>query len=345
MKKSLIIIFCIFALTHISCTNLQKQIVFQTDPIILKTEGWHVVQYELKDISQDAILEIQNYIKPNAAWYGSTSINGKPLEAETRSQAQRIYSPNSDGTVSAFYHSGNSIQYKRQEDAIVFREEFLEENDPLEQQFSIEPDISMEDAYEVASQLIEKMEFLQDYSLLYWNKAVSIGKDEIVTSIGWDFIFTRTIDGINSVNTDGWNQWINQSAPKNYGAWQEKCWIYVDEHGLFRIRIDNLGAQKTNSKEVTLINSETIKQTIIKELEMRYLSNPKYRIKVINIVLRRAMLNDEENEDGGISTPCWEIRYTVDDDQMNEVLYLNAVTGDYIEPGMNKEAYDICFNS
>ncbi len=271
------------------------------------------------------------------------------FNAESENSEFKAYTLNNLGGYASFWgqNNGNTYQYIRNADTIVMREEYLESNDPLAPNFAKSINISSDAALKIAEETLSDLGVDENIKLLYKNKAIAFSGTEAST-IGWDFIFTRCNNGLNTPYVDYFDLWSNSDAPVNYAPWDKECYfVFVDEDGVYRLYVRGAGQQidcEDNEEKllpfVQLI--EKIKTQLIAQHSLP--SGEKQIVLVRQINLCSTLVNIDGSEKIGKSIPSWEVVYylgdgtSFDESEAYELTtFFSAIDGSYIEPRIGED--------
>lgn len=303
---------------HFSACDYEKQMA-----VVNPDSPWYLIETQENMFSEK---NIENHIPfsfPNQGIFIALSINEK--------KELSLFS----GDV-----GGNTIQYKRNANAIVVREENIEDNDPMAEDFERIPTVTREDAFCIAYNTIESLHIDPHIVLLYSNKAIAYTEDGPI-SYGWEFVFSRQSDELAAPYIDYCNTWKNSDPPVNFAPWsKECCFLFVDDDGLFRLDIRGAGRDTgVLEKDVQLLPFIQIKEKIDDQLIAQHAIESPQTVYVWKIDLRCCVINYNSQTEYGVCIPCWMIRYYLcDGDQYsaNEkselTLFIDAINGNYIEP-------------
>lgn len=213
--------------------------------------------------------------------------------------------------------------------------------------FPKDPALSYESAQSKAEQFVETHEI--KLSLLK-SEPCTIIYDYVNRSYGWRFYFTKEVDGLFSKFDDGKWYYVNpKHLPDNVAPWsQEMCVIVVDCDGICEFIWQ--GASVELNRTNTALNSDyhylnnVIKKTII-DVYTTSLPEEKGNIDIIinNIDLGISMIETESGD--GVYVPSWYVDFkykweTYEDKDVNwenDLLIINAISCQYIEPRITKK--------
>ena len=268
----------------------------------------------------------------------------------------KAYTPNNLGGYASFWgqYNGNTYQYTRNADTVVMREEYLEPNDPLAAYFAKSAGISSEAALKIAEETLIDLNVDKNIKLLYENKAIAFAGTE-AEAVGWDFVFTRSNNGLPSPYVDYFDLWSNSAAPENYAPWDSEFYfIFVDKDGVYRLYVRGAGQQiDYEDNDVKLLPYNQLIEKIKMQLVAQHAlpSGEKQIVVVRQINLCSALVNINDNKKIGRSIPSWEVVYylgdgtSFDESEAYELTtFFSAIDGSYIEPRVGADvisrAYD-----
>ena len=203
-----------------------------------------------------------------------------------------------------------------------------------------EPDISQEDAYAIALQYLDSLGIDLE---LYSAEPCSFIKDYVDKTTGWQFVFTRAIAGLQTIDTVNSTNWTKETAPSYGSPWgEEQLVISVDKTGLFGLNWKGASTvSRTVADSAQLIDFETIHQRITDQLSYKYGfsdDDSKIEIEISEVRLGISMISLENRTDVGEYLPTWYVSYRYkgenEDDnawQWQQIMF-NATDGSYIEP-------------
>jgi beta-lactamase regulating signal transducer with metallopeptidase domain len=204
-----------------------------------------------------------------------------------------------------------------------------------------EPEISQEDAYAIALECREALGADLD---LYSVQPCSFIKDHVDKTTGWQFLFTRKISGLQTLDTIGTLGWRDETAPSYGSPWgEEQLIISVDKDGLFSFWWKGASQiSRTVAESAKLLDFDSIKQRITDQLSFNYAfnaeENGKYEIEISEIRLGISMISMENRTDIGEYLPTWYVSFRYKPENLSERFWksqqimFNAVDGSYIEP-------------
>lgn len=277
------------------------------------------------------------------------SITEFSFDSKSESTEFKAYTPNSSGSYASFWgqYNGNTYQYTRDANTIVMREEYLEPNDSLASCFTKNVSISKDAALEIAEETLAALNVDKNIKLLYGNKAIAFSGIESL-AIGWDFVFTRNNNGLQTPYVDYFDLWSNSAAPVNYAPWDSEFYfVFVDENGVYRLYVRGAGQQiicVDNDVELLAFDQivEKIKTQLIAQHELP--SGEKQVVLVKEITLCSALVNIDDDENIGMSIPSWEVIYYIGDgtsfdksEAYELTTFFSAIDGSYIEPRICKD--------
>ena len=205
-----------------------------------------------------------------------------------------------------------------------------------------EPDISQKEAYALALECREALGADLD---LYSVQPCSFIKDYVDKTTGWQFVFTRMISGLQTIDTIGTLNWREETAPSYGSPWgQEQLIVRVDKEGLYSFWWK--GASQISNTEVQsaqLEDFDTIQQRITDQLRYNYaytgeLEDINFEIEIARIRLGISLISLENKTETGVYVPTWYVdyRYKLDarggDEWENQQIMFNAIDGSYVEP-------------
>ncbi len=209
-----------------------------------------------------------------------------------------------------------------------------------------ESDISQKDAYELALSYVNELNMGLE---LYSAEPCTVIEGLVDKSVGWRFVFTRKISGLQMPYQD-FVAYLNPDALPSCGApWEpEMCRMVIDENGLVTFAWH--GASKlsdVNAESIELKPFDFIQSRIADQLKFIH-SNPIRNdvgadIKITKISLGTSLISVKDEPDAGIYVPSWYVDYYIkwsDEDSYNNELntvILNAIDGSYIEPRVTDE--------
>ena len=211
--------------------------------------------------------------------------------------------------------------------------------------------VSETEAQAVAQSVVAELGF-SDLRLLSSERICSFIGNK-VQSKGWDFIFTRDNNGLQSYfsfNTISYGG-FNVPLPTLCSPWgQEVLLLSVDAEGVLCFDLRNY--EEYNGilrKNVKLCPWEDLREQIEKQLFYHHAysaEQSKYTtIRINDIMLRSATVNVFDDLDTGRTIPVWLIAYTYEAEiekniiMYTDCIYFNAIDGTYIEPRVPYEIW------
>ena len=278
------------------------------------------------------------------------------FSAENEKSEFKAYTPNNSGGYASFWgqFDGNTYQYIRNADTIVMREEYLEANDPLASNFAKSVNISSDAALKIAEETLSDLGVDENIELRYLNKAIAFSGTESFV-IGWDFVFTRSNNGLQTPYVDYFDLWSNSAAPTSFAPWDSECYfVFVDEGGVYRLYVRGAGQQITcEDNDVKLLPFdeliERIKTQLVKQHSLP--DGEKQVVLVKQINLCSTLVNIVDNKKIGRSIPSWEVIYYLGDGSSFDAseayeltTFFSAIDGSYIEPRIGEEVISRIYN-
>lgn len=249
----------------------------------------------------------------------------------------------------SFYSTTWNWQYMRVASASIMQKDFLQpeytESDALLlPDFAHDPLISKDDACAVAWKLIEEMGLASDFAVYTAEKAIAYEGREPST-YGWQFIFTRTSNGLQApFDFDGWATWETSPQPAYAAPWsREMISIFVDPDGIYKCDVRGLSAEtKVMYENVTLLPFDQLLERIKKQLVYQHAYQEEgvtgQMVTVSSITLGLSVINEKDKPGYGMLIPSWtvEYRFSYNEDAFDynfdtETVF-NAIDGSYIEP-------------
>lgn len=271
------------------------------------------------------------------------------FNAESENMEFKAYTLNELGGYASFWgqYNGNTYQYTRNADTVVMREEYLESNDPLAPNFAQNINISSDAALKIAEETLSDLGVDKNIKLKYRNKAVAFSGTDAF-AIGWDFVFTRSNNDLQTPYVDYFDLWSNSAAPTSFAPWDSECYfVFVDEDGVYRLYAKGAGRQiACENSAVKLLPFddviERIKTQLIKQHSLP--DGEKQVVLVRQINLCSTLVNIVDNEKIGRSIPSWEVVYylgdgtSFDESEAYELTtFFSAIDGSYIEPRIGED--------
>jgi beta-lactamase regulating signal transducer with metallopeptidase domain len=256
------------------------------------------------------------------------------------------YVKNAKGTISGFslYNKGETFGYNRCTDMAICPASDYEVFDAkwdTKEHFDFckpgEPDISQEEASGEAQKMLDAMNIDLE---LFAAQPCSVIVDSTDKTTGWQFVFTRTVSGLQMYDDTG-GCFVNPKAMPSYGApWsQEICTMAVDKDGIcFMYWRGASTFSRTAVASAELESFDIIQQRITNQFGYVYGSNDngsdkKMNIDIFNIKLGISMISVKDQPNTGIYIPTWYVSYYINsDEEMLEQLMFSALDGSYIEP-------------
>lgn len=262
---------------------------------------------------------------------------------------------NADETLSRFsgVRNGSSFCYVRDDRLSLYRQDILlpHEDAELLKHYEEPFPVSETEAQAVAQSVVAELGF-SDLRLLSSERICSFIGNK-VQSKGWDFIFTRDNNGLQSYfsfNTISYGG-VNVPLPTLCSPWgQEVLLLSVDAEGVLCFDLRNY--EEYNGilrKNVKLCPWEDLREQIEKQLFYHHAysaEQSKYTtIRINDIILRSATVNVFDDLDTGRTIPVWLIAYTYEAEiekniiMYTDCIYFNAIDGTYIEPRVPYEIW------
>lgn len=313
-----------------------------TDVDIPTNQTFGIAEVSKLKITKDIVQKLMDYFSHGMVWKDET---GDPIILSNNTSVSVYQFQENDDTVAAFYTNGdNNFVYTSNQETVVMREEYLYDSPERTQDFLDEPKISYEDAFAIANKTISDLDFVIDknLTLCYGTKAIAYTGDN-PKAYGWEFVFTRSCNGLQSPFRSEYDLWANSPLPVSCAPWEREClFVFVDEKGLYSIDARGLGQQKgVVNNDVSLLPAEAVKECIIKQIKVQHPHQEEgtknWTIGINKIQLCSVLVSDE-NGLIGYMVPAWEVEYTleysigVNHKVFLQYTYINAVDGTYIEP-------------
>lgn len=275
-----------------------------------------------------------------------TTLKDFSFEDYSNGQAFAAYCKNADLTYSSIsgIYGENSLRFVHDAEVRVMREEYLESDDALRSDFIKEPDISMNEALDLAQQVMYDLKFDPMMKLSYAEKAVGY-KNLTSITLGWEFIFMRDCNGLQSHYIDNYDLWLTSAAPSNAAPWDKEClFIFVDENGVSKIDLRGAGNHTACLFEnVELLPFDEILTRIKNQLVYQHAYQDAkvedYSVSVFQINLTSSLVNVKDRPDIGRMIPTWEVVYYFrikyaekETEEFKLHTLFNAIDGSYIEP-------------
>ena len=204
-----------------------------------------------------------------------------------------------------------------------------------------EPEISQEEAYQQALAYVEELDMGLE---LYSAEPCSVIIDQVEKSVGWRFIFTRKISGLQVPYQDFVASINPDSLPSYAAPWEmEMCRMVIDKTGICTIKwqgasmIGDVAAQSVALEPFDFIQSRIVDQ-------FKYNQGKPIRddvgidIKITKIELGTSLISVKDEYDTGLYIPTWYVDYHMKwsdvDEYDNEIctVIFSAIDGSYIEP-------------
>lgn len=206
-----------------------------------------------------------------------------------------------------------------------------------------EPELSQEDAYAQAVELLNDMGF-GELTICY-AEPCSLLDNYVNKTTGWAFTFTRDVAGLNVQDEKlSGSFFISGDVPPVYTApWdRERVLIVVAKDGIRGMSARGIAnISGTEIESVQLLPFEAMQERIAEQLNQIYAQshagNPGKEgvVKVTSISLGVSLITDEGQTEAGYYVPSWLVNYSLKmsegDDILGQIL-ISAADGSYIEP-------------
>lgn len=181
---------------------------------------------------------------------------------------------------------------------------------------------------------------------LYSSEPCSIIHYNAIKNCAWKYVFTRKTGSLQSSYEDGSWYYINPSVlPKEVSPWGEEfCVIVIDDEGLFEIWWQ--GASRFIDSETInrIVPFSKIKRNCVSLLQQIYADDENYKHSIVikSFVIESKLISSKD-ESKGVYLPAWKVEfentYYPNESLSPEksVIFINAQTGEYIEPRINEE--------
>lgn len=308
-------------------------------------EGTERMTQDILDFLQEAYDQSSNDVISSKK---ISSLSDLPTDREPS-----VYIKSKDGAISkiGYQRDGNCLSYTRDRlvatyAASTVSDELYSENmDGEYERFKWtqpgQPDISQEDAYAIALKYKDALGIDLD---LYFAEPCSFITDYVDKTTGWQFMFTRTISGLQTIQETGGCFVDPDNAPSYVSPWgQEKLIITVDKQGLFGLYL--WGASEISSTMIDSAKLESfdmIQQRITNQLSYLWASGERgnVEIEITEIKLGISMLSIENETQIGQYLPTWYVSYRDKNDEYSgdfHQIMFSAIDGSYVEPRITNQ--------
>lgn len=257
-----------------------------------------------------------------------------------------VFSPNVQyDTYSLFRieQGSNAFIYYRDYSTNIVCESHIDETSPQQEDFERAFPISYEEGLAVAQQTVDDLG-LEDMVCFLGEKACIYRDNLVLTSKGWQYVFTKEVAGLPSYYIGGGRIWKEQ-MPKLAGRWvEEALFITVDADGVCGFNWQ--GATKQTAileDDAVLLPFDQILERAEQQLLLRNAAKEAGIVEeyahIYKIRLASVMVNVPNRTDVAQYIPAWDFLYELrsirkdgSEYSMSYVLCLDATDGSYIEP-------------
>ena len=257
-----------------------------------------------------------------------------------------VFSPNVQyDTYSLFRieQGSNAFIYYRDYSTNIVCESHIDETSPQQEDFERAFLISYEEGLAVAQQTVDDLG-LEDMVCFLGEKACIYRDNLVLTSKGWQYVFTKEVAGLPSYYIGGGRIWKEQ-MPKLAGRWvEEALFITVDADGVCGFNWQ--GATKQTAileDDAVLLPFDQILERAEQQLLLRNAAKEAGIVEeyahIYKIRLASVMVNVPNRTDVAQYIPAWDFLYELrsirkdgSEYSMSYVLCLDARDGSYIEP-------------